>query len=130
MATSRLGYGPEIKLRLNAQGVPAAEVRKSRNGEYVVGFFIPELQDGVKPAGFWANAIEERFADVQIIKTDDTVAHWRTTEDIIYASVKFKGTLKPKPGLFPEIGIADVEPVIPQCKALGFPVCTAIVLVK
>lgn len=82
--------GRDAKLVLRLAGIPVTHVHRSQEtGEYRAEFYIPDMEKGVDPASVWAERILEKFPDVIITATHDTIAHWREGQPVIAAGVTF-----------------------------------------
>ena len=83
--------GRAMRRHLETLGVVAQKiVRKRETGDYVAEFFVPEMAVAIPPADEWAGRIMEVLPDAKIINTHDTVAAWRPSRPVIYATVIFK----------------------------------------
>lgn len=73
---------------LQSAGIAAQKVVcRRRNGHYVADFYVPEMQEPVRPAGEWAQVIARH--GLEIIDTADTIAGWRPDRPVICATVTF-----------------------------------------
>ncbi len=83
--------GPAMKIQLESAGItPRSVTRRQDSGFYVAEFYNTRMQDPVQPSRVYANAIEERLGELEIVDTHDTVADWRPGQPIIWASVTFR----------------------------------------
>lgn len=91
MFKTQADTGPTVKNLLNDAGIDAQQVTLKRDsGLYVAEFYHNKMQTPTKSAKLWAELIEERLPQVEVIDCHDTVAAWRIGAPVIWASVTFK----------------------------------------
>jgi hypothetical protein len=83
--------GRALRRHLETLGVTSQKiVRKRETGHYVAEFFVPQMAVAILPADEWAERILEVLPDAQIINTHDTIAAWRPSQPVIFATVIFQ----------------------------------------